>query len=589
MKIYRDQALPAGIGALLLAGLSVAATTTWAGGPPSLQALTWDVVVNNGDYMPTDSCDPAAPQSPPCRRFNSYNQPSVNARGLVVFRARSRGGSGGQPVHGVYTRDMEALGPVVKTLDRDTEVPQPNNRGEQFIEPPSFPRIDITSDTIGTRGNHQPVWQVQDEEGEIVEQLGTTGIYATPHGPLITAASKLGGVPAFSFFAVPEAPGTAFDVFPGAPAVTDGATIAFKGNYTVGVVAKTGVYYRDLEDQDITDPDGEPLGPAGGNNPVVLIANNTDTLIPGTNPPVVFGSTAPPSAANREAVFAGFDNEDNPTSGGIYLAPLVPYPLAQQPKLKTLVSIGSKVPGEANAQFNRLGEGVAFDGRLVAFWGAWGAETTTLRLYCPNEGNQARIAYCKSTASGSTFDPDVDNWYQERQVPDNQGIFVHDTKSGQTTRVARTGGDFADFVYWNFSGRAPGQAAGEDDEGELARWRSATFAAVAGHGGASYRSAFKARSGLVDPLTHVYVNPVDGIYLVRGPGQPKTLTVVQTGMPGTLLDSEAVDPDTEQILPITEVGIERDALRGKSLVINASMGTEEAGWAGIYLARLPKP
>ncbi|MGZ8238976.1 MAG: hypothetical protein ACXWTY_14015 [Methylobacter sp.] len=281
----------------------------------------WSTVVNNGDFMPTDTCDPSVPNpaTPPCRTFNSYNQPSVNVNQVVVIRARSRGGQGlGQPVHGVYTRDMASGGPVVKILDRNTLVPQPNNKDTLFIEPPSFPRIDIGSGTIATRGNHQPVWPVLDENGAIVEQLGTTGIYTNPFGDLITGASKLGSVlPEFSFFEVPEASGTPFDVFPGAPAVTNANTIVFKGNYTVNLAGKTGVYYRDLVNQDIPNANvsnGSTLGPAGGSNPVVLIANNTDTLIPGTGS--VFGSTAPPSAANRTAVFAGFDNEDNPTLGG---------------------------------------------------------------------------------------------------------------------------------------------------------------------------------------------------------------------------------------------------------------------------------
>ena len=30
----------------------------------------------------------------------------------------------------------------------------------------------------------------------------------------------------------------------------------------------------------------------------------------------------------------------------------------------------------------------------MGFWGAWGAETRTVRLYCPTEGNKDRIAYC---------------------------------------------------------------------------------------------------------------------------------------------------------------------------------------------------
>ena len=36
------------------------------------------------------------------------------------------------------------------------------------------------------------------------------------------------------------------------------------------------------------------------------------------------------------------------------------------------------------------------------------------------------------------------------------------------------------------------------------------------------------------------------------------------------------------------MGIERDGFRGNSLAINASMGTEEAGWAGIYLTEVGK-
>ena len=225
MKSYRVRTLVVAIGAAAMAAAAAPVT-----------AFDWQVVVNNGDYMPTDLCDPMnppTPAGPTCRKFNSYNQPSVNAHEVVVIRARSKGGQGGgQPVHGVYTRDMATAGPVVKILDRKTLVPQPNNLDSMFIEPPSFPRIDIWSDTMATRGNHQPVWEYALDDGTET-RAGTTGIYTNPFGDLITGASKLGVVPEFSFFEVPEAPGTPFDVFPGAPAVTDGATIVFKGNYTV--------------------------------------------------------------------------------------------------------------------------------------------------------------------------------------------------------------------------------------------------------------------------------------------------------------------------------------------------------------------
>jgi hypothetical protein len=353
--------------------------------------------------------------------------------------------------------------------------------------------------------------------------------------------------------------------------VTDVSTIVFKGNYTVDLVGKTGVYYRDLVEEAIP-LDGSSLSPAGGTNPVVLIANNTDTLIPGTT--TVFGSTAPPSAANRQAVFAGFDNEENPTLGGIYLAPL-----AETPPLNTLVRIGAQVPGEpVQSTFNRLGEGVSFDGRFVAFWGAWGTQTTTLVLQCPTEGNADRIAFCNEQyPDGFTT-----------TVPVNQGIFVHDMGTRRTHVVAKTPANFDDFVYWNFSGRVPGTGEGDDD-GELARWRSTAFAAVSGlvdgsQVDATFHAAFKARTGEV--VADAYVDPVDGIYLRRGPGQSQILAVVETGMDGTILDPEAVDADTGAVLPVTEMGIERDGFRGSTLAINASMGTEETGWAGIYLTEV---
>ena len=183
-----------------------------------------------------------------------------------------------------------------------------------------------------------------------------------------------------------------FDVFPGAPAVTDGDTIVFKGNYTVGGAGKTGVFYRDLAQS--PSPRTAPRWPCRGRFAGGVDRQQHGHDDPGHRPQV-FGSTSPPSAANGHVVFAGFDNEESPTLGGIYLAPLTQYPSGGQPDLTTLVSIGGRVPGEGvNSTFNGLGEGGAFDGRYVGFWGAWGSETRTVRLYCPTEGNKDRIAYC---------------------------------------------------------------------------------------------------------------------------------------------------------------------------------------------------
>jgi len=561
---------------LLLVALAAAAVPAHVDAAPPLPgAFSWSTVVNNTDEMPGAPFD---------RKFNSYNQPSVNATGLVVIRARSKGGGGSPATHGIYTRDMSVDGsPIVRILDRTTQVPHPNNLSTIFVETPSFPRIDMWSDTIATRGNHQPVHRYYLSDGTET-RVGTTGIYSNPFGGLITGASKLGAVPGFDFFEVPGAdPWTVFDVFPGAPSVTDGKTIVFKGNYTVGGAHKTGVFYRDLEDAE-----------HGGFSRVELIANSRDTLIPGTRAP--FGSTSPPSAADGKAVFAGFDNEDSPTLGGLYMADL-----RKRNKLKRLVGIGERVPGEpVHDTFNRLGEGVAFDGRYVGFWGAWNAETEyrTVRLYCPTEGNKDRIAYCnRNLVCAETGDTEGDpnsfcdgtGCYQEKRVPVRQGIFVHDTENGYTRVVATTGEAFDDFVYWNYSGKTPcvGSGHGEEgaeEDGEPARWRFSSFVAVSAGAGATFQAAFKARTGeLADGL---YVDPVDGIYLGSVPGQSGIATVVETGMNGWELDLDAPDGST-----ITEVGLEREGLRGDRLVINAKMGieggTEDDGMAGIYLTRVP--
>lgn len=545
------------------------------GSPPSRIKsnieFKWQVVVNNGVMVPNDE-----------RNFNSYNEASVNVNQLVVFRARSKGGMGGEPAHGVFIRDMAQGTPIMTVFDRTTRLPQPNNLGGTFREPPSFPRIDMWTGTIASRGNHRPAWRYGLQGGFSETRAGTTGIYTNPFGILITGISNLGETPGFSFFGVPGLDQTKFDVFPGAPAVTGGGTIVFKGNYSVPdlndpgkTIAKTGAYFRNLMNAPIQLPGGIRLDPAGGNQPTVVIADS-DTLIPGTN--TKFGSVAPPSAADRHAVFAGFDNEENPTKGGIYLAQLD----EPRPPLIPLVEIGGPVPGEKKGPvFSKLSEGISFDGRFVVFWGAWGIETKTLVLHCPREGNKVRNAYCREQY------PDG----YEAAVPIHQGIFVHDTQTGKTRAVAKSPASFADFVYWKFSGYVEGMGMGEsEDTSEPARWRCGSFVAVSGlvdgnlHD-ANFHAAFKARRGQV--VNGAYADPADGIHLVRGPGKSSIVTIVHTGMDGTLIDPEAVGTNEMTgalvALPVTKLGIERDGFRGKSLVINVAMGSEDEGWAGIYM------
>lgn len=562
---------------LQIAGLSAAALLALpaTAGPDHGKPFKWDTVVNNNDLIPPLLV----------RTFNSYNQPSVNIDGVVVMRARSRGGPPlGPATHGIYVRDMsDPNGEVIRILDRTTQVPGPNNLGSTFTETPSFPRIDKKWPVIATRGNHRPVHRYELDDGSET-RAGTTGIYTNPFGDLMMGEANFGHAPGQEQFGVPEFSNQRFEVFPGSPSITDGDTIVFKGNYTVGDSGKTGVYFRKLVP-----------GPTGGDAPAIMIANNTDTLIPGTL--TTFGSTAPPNAADGMVVFAGFDNEDAPTLGGIYLAAL-----EYQPSLKTVAGIGESVPGvRGNATFVDFGEAVSFDGRYVGFWGAWGQETHTVRLYCQQEGNKDRIAYCNQAlyceATGTTMgDPtsicDGERCYAERTVPANQGIFVHDTKTGKTSLVAINDGRFDDFLFWNYSGKPPCSSHGHSaEEGDLSashsiKWRSSAFLAVSGKKGMKYRIAFKARSGHL--VNGVYVDPVDGIYLAKGPGRAGPVTLVDTTM-----DGQALDPEAPPGTTVLELGIEREGFRGDWLAINAAMGVEggdeeDDGMAGVYVTRVKR-
>lgn len=529
---------------------------------PAQSTPPWTTVVNNGDVMP-GTLD----------TFNSYNQPSVNELGVVVFRARSKGGDGGgggkgkgggegtlayeinagtggsggsgnggnQPVHGIYSRNMlQQQAPIVRIFDKSTTVPQPNNNDATFIEFPAFPRIDMLTSTIVTRGSSKPVWNYTLADGTDT-QAGTSALLAAGRQGAVAVATQLGAVPGYQVYQVPgAAPGVKFDQFPGAPAISVNKVV-FKGNYTEDGVSKTGIFFRN------------PTA-SNGTAAIQLIAN-TSTRIP--NQPkstsIPFGSTAPPSTALDLVVFAGFDNEDNPKLGGIYWAII-----QSKPTLRTLIGIDGQVPGEAKGTgFKRFGEALAFDGRNVAFWGAWGTEFRKITLPCPTDGNSDLIAYCNDTYPNGYI----------ADVPVHQGIFVYDTLFGTLTAVAKTSPAFDDFLYWTFSGKPPNGPGSFD--GEPARWRSSAFTAVAGLL-RPVQVIFKARKGTVD-----------GIY-VAGQKTPATV-LVDTSMSGRTLDGEAPLGSM-----ITSVGIERESLRGVFLTITASMldPITSESWAGIYLRRL---
>jgi hypothetical protein len=373
--------------------------------------------------------------------------------------------------------------------------------------------------------------------------------------------------------------GTGFDQFPGSPAVTERTMIVFKGNFSVGGAGKTGVFYRDFAAK-------------GGTAPIELIASSF-TKIPGWN--TLFGSTAPPSAGGKYAVFAGYDNEQQPTKGGIYRARLGNKPIV----LETVVKIGDPVPGELNgATFDRFGEAISIssNGRHVLFWGGWGDpgpdgdKTRSIPLACPAEGNADMRAFCATlTPAGTTG-----------QVPKYQGFFLRDMQSGTTTAITKTGDvvdgrAIEDFVYWNFSGRVPGKGHGGEEDPEetleLARWRSTSFGAVSGNG-APGMAVVKAR----------FADNEDGLENenalllrdVKPSGIGELMSLLRTGDSGAI-----VDPEAPAGAVISALGIERDGFRGNWLAINVSMlvpstevtaaadgeeSEEETGWAGIYAA-----
>lgn len=545
---------------------------------PAFAEYAWQIAVNNGDVAPGNNGTAT---------FRSYNQPSTNDAGVMVFRARAAatgggGGGGGPQVEGIYYLDQLAGGSVVKLFERGDAVPAPNNvlingNPSAFNEFPSTPRIDPNSNVVAHRGQHEPVWKYLLADGTET-RVGTAGVYAWAGGLPYVAASQLGAAVepdqvtlTFPWFSVPATtPNTRFDQFPGSPAV-DGNFITWKGNYTdlTDGLGRTGIYYR-------------LIGPVLPTAATGVIANS-ETRIP--NQPaggtVRFGSTAPPSAANGSVVFTGFDVETAPTLGGVYRSNI-----AFLPALEVIAGVGEQVPGEPpGTVFYNFSEGlsVSSDASKVAFWGSWGDQFFQQTLTCPADGNPDLIAYCLQLYPGGTTVVDV-------RV--NQGIFLYDRDTGVLTRIARTGQEgVTSFVFWGFSGRVPGVGGvlGElvepgleaAEEEEFARWRSAQFMALSHRAGeTTAQVAFKAER-----------NGHTGIYVREGIAQqlPLATAAEELTTPGQSLDSAAPVDSW-----ISSASIERDGFRNGRLAITASMlwinpqdPTESLSCCGIYVGNVP--
>jgi hypothetical protein len=447
-------------------------------------------------------------------------------------------------------------------------VPEPNNTDVNgvlatFNEFPSTPRIDPNSTLAASRGQHLPAWSYLLADGSET-RVGTAGIFAWSDSgePGRTGASQLGAAVeadqitlTFPWFSVPGTVfGTRFDQFPGSPALSDGRYIVYKGNYTdlIDGLGRTGIYFRDVV--------------SGAPEPFTGLIASSNFVIP--NQPsggtVLFGSTAPPSAANGWVFFTGLDIEEAPTLGGIYRAPISP-----TPTLQVIAGIGEQVPGEpAGAVFNTFGEGlsVSSDGARVMFWGAWGSETFEKLLLCPTDGRPEIIAFClEQHPTGFVI-----------EVPVNQGFFVHDVASGTTYPIARTLREgVTDFLFHNFSGRIP--ETGDAGDEELARWRSSATGALSTSANGPSMAAFKASR-----------NGTTGIYLREGLSFQLPLRSIAEVDVTVGTD---IDPAAPVDSLVSEVAIERDGFRNDRLAISVGMlfedplnPEESEGWAGIYHA-----
>jgi hypothetical protein len=165
----------------------------------------------------------------------------------------------------------------------------------------------------------------------------------------------------------------------------------------------------------------------------------------------------------------------------------------------------------------------------------------------------------------------------------NQGIFVVDTTNGVVSRIARTGENFSDFVYWTFSGKPPGVGGSDESDGEVPRWRSSAFSAVSQGLKGEFLVAFKSRTGTLDPVENSYINPVDGIYVGNGNQVDAMLDTNTLG--------QSLDPAAPVGSKISALGIERESFRGSWFALTATMlePVSSESLAGIYLTRFPTP
>lgn len=519
--------------------------------------LSWNVMANGTKVLPATTTP-----------FANFSMASVNSSGLAAFRGQSvvttSDGTGEtSSTTGIYTADLANGGTIARVADISMTVPEPNELtyGQtlaKFGGFPSYPNVDASNPFVAFNATHPPVVSLVDGKG------GSFGLYSNPDGVVATGVgafvTTLNDV--YDYFQVPELPGIPFGAFPYSPSAVGGDTLVFKGDYLNGTAVAMGIYYRDVSSSSAA---------------VTRIASTFDSKIPGSTR--TFAYFGAPTAVGNDVVFVGYDKKTAPTMGGIMMAPV-----SALPTITSLVKIGDLVPGSTTDTFTQFADPVAFDGRYVVFWGAWGTDMISKTLSCSDIQDPAMSSFCSTTVypTGSTT----------VQVPAHQGIFLYDTQAeGAPIALAVTGSGFNNFAYYTFVGSLPEEGAPTDVGGggqgggggetetevplEAPGFVLTPNVAVAGQSGSNYTAVFKGNTG-----------SVDGIYMATGSGleaAPALTTVLDTTMAGSKVDYNA--PDTTQI---KSLDLEHVGMSGTWLTIGSSLydSATQSTLPGLYYTTL---
>ena len=320
-----------------------------------------------------------------------------------MFRARSRGGEGGgpgqgEPERGIYMRNLAEQGPLYMVFRRSGTVPQPNNTttGQRQGSARVVQRVPVGA-AHRRRFRHDRDARPVDAGVDLSccdgrrqrPRTGTLGVYtSSSHGMPTTGASMLGDVygrrvessrPSRTSrcrCTAPCRPVLASTSSRARPRSRSATTIVFKGNFAVGGRRQDGRLlprHRRQGRHRADRADRKFLHEDSG------IADRSART---------FGSTAPPSAGGKYAVFAGYDNEQAADERRhLSRAPRQEADRARD-RGEDRRSGARRTQGQKFERVRRGDVGVVQRAHTSLFWGGWGGERD-VTLVCPDEGNAA--------------------------------------------------------------------------------------------------------------------------------------------------------------------------------------------------------